>query len=462
MKKVLALVLVLVMLFPACVGAAPAFLSELYTNYTGNYSITFKLDNVDNIMRVLEEEGVLEEIERQIDVRGLLTGLSCGESMTVKADVTNDMKSIKIHTATDVNTALSINENMNVSANLKSYMWITIDISDVENPVFKIIQKTPSHNKYEYVDIAAQFSQEDKQEMVMGLSYVLNKEFLTGFVAESAALLEKHATIDANDTECTIRIDDAGLKEIVCESLKMIAVQIGADVEAQVEIQEFIDEFISMNIRLLGEDGILIKYGLENGKPKDVYMAIDVSVDLTRLVGSESEFSIDMLIEERGTISDIGTTVVEYPELTEENSFDGSYYYSEWGDYEDYEEKPEYPVRNVYNLVDYLPVVDGKVYFPLRQILTEAYGDTMTLSYDNGTVTVNCEHFPSYKTLSFAVGSDTVYTDGVAHTIGATSRVENGVTYVSETFVKEILGWSIFDVYYDLMQKKFVYDFATY
>lgn len=461
MKKVLALVLAVVMLCPLCVGAAPAFLSELYTNYTGNYSMTFKLDNVDNIMRVLEEEGVLEEIEKNVDIRGLLSGFSCGESMTVKADITNDMKTIKIHTATDVNTALSINENMNVSANLKSYMWITIDISDVGNPVFKIIKKTPSHNKYEYVDIAAQFSQEDKQEMVMGLSYVLNKEFLTGFVAESAVLLEKHATIDANDTECTIRIDDAGLKEIVCESLKMIAVQLGADVEAQIEIQEFIDEFTSMNIRLLGEDGILIKYGLENGKPKEVYTAIDLSVDLTQLVGSESEFSIDMLIEERGTISDIGTTVVEYPELNEENSFDGTIIFEEV--YDDYEEwEPEYPNWNVYNWVDYLPVMDGKVYFPLRQILTEAYGDTMTLSYDNGAVTVNCEHFPSYKELSFAVGSDTVYTDGVAHTIGATSRVENGVTYVSETFVKEILGWSIFDVYYDLMQKKFVYDFATY
>lgn len=461
MKKVLVLVLVFVMLFPACVGAAPAFLSELYTNYTGNYSMTFKLDNVDNIMRVLEEEGVLEEIERQIDVRGLLTGLSCGESMTVKADITNDMKSIKIHTATEVNTALSVNENMSVSANLKSYMWITIDISDVENPVFKIIQKTPSHNKYEYVDIAAQFSQEDKQEMVMGLSYVLNKEFLTGFVAESAALLEKHATIDAGDTECTIRIDDAGLKEIVCESLKMIAVQLGADVEAQIEIQEFIDEFISMNIRLLGEDGILIKYGLENGKPKDVYMAIDVSVDLTQLVGSESEFSIDMLIEESGTISDIGTTVVEYPELTEENSFDGTTIFEEV--YDDYEEwEPEYPIRNVYHAMDYLPVIDGEVYFPLRLILTEAYGENVVLSYDNGLITLNSDYFPSYKVLNFTVGDTVVYTDGIAHTIGATSVVENGVTYVSKAFLEEILGWSIWNVGYDLLEKIYFYDIITY
>ena len=464
MKRFLASVLVFLMLFGTVAGAAPAFLTEIYNNYTGSYNITFKLDNVDSVMRVLEEEGVLEEIEKHVDIRGLLSELSVGENIVVKAEISDDLKKVKVQTESEVEVYVPVNDNLNITTKSKSYIWTTIDISDLENPVFKAVQKTPLHNKYEYIDLTAYFPKGQETQAVAWLNTIFDKDFVTGYMAKGAELLDKYASIDLTATECVIKIDDAGFKAIIKELLQYLSVQFGADEEMQRDINDFLAQFEAASMRLLGEEGITVKYGLNNGVPTDVHTMLDVSLDLTQFVGSQSEFSLDMLVECEGVISNIGTTTVEYPILTDENSFDGTIIYKAYEEYEyygDYEEI-EYPVWNVYNYVDYLPVVEEKVYFPLRQILTEAYGDTMTLSYDNGAVTVNCEHFPSYKTLSFAIGSDTVYTDGVAHTIGATSVVVDGVTYVSETFVKEILGWSIFDVHYDLMQKKFMYDFATY
>lgn len=461
MKRFIALLVALMMLFSVTAGAAPAFLSELYTNYTSNASITFELENVDGLMNVLEEAGVLEEIEKNVDIRSLLSDFTYGGSTTAKVDISNDFKTVKMHTASDVNLAVSLNPNMSANANLKAQSWIMLDISDAENPVFKVIQKSPIHNKYEYVDIAAQFSQEDKQAMALALSTVLDKDFLTVLVAKGAELLEKYATIDLTDSECVIRIDDAGIKVIVTEVLNLLAVQLGADVETQMEIQELLDEFKEMDFRILGEDGIVCKYSLENGKPKDVYEAIDISLDLTELAGTESPFTLDIQIEGNGTISDIGTTVVEFPELTEENSFDGTILYEAYEDYEIYEEEKEYPIWNLDNYTEYLPVVNGEVYAPFRQIMKEAFEENVQIGYDNGVITATCDYFPSYKEVKFTVGENTVYTDGIAHTISGPAVIENGVTYVSKSFIEEILGWDYFYAEYNLIEKVYRYDIYT-
>ena len=70
-----------------------------------------------------------------------------------------------------------------------------------------------------------------------------DKDFVTGYMAKGAELLDKYAAIDLTATECVIKIDDAGFKAIIKELLQYLSVQFGADEEMQRDINDFLTQF---------------------------------------------------------------------------------------------------------------------------------------------------------------------------------------------------------------------------
>ena len=391
-----------------------------------------------------------------------------GDSV-IKYDISPDYNKIRASVESAADIGADINQSLSFSATTKAGIWIDMDISDVTNPKFLVISLSPENKKYQYVDLFEAMDEETKLSTILTLKLLLNDQTISGINDKIVDLYEENATVSKDKDTVTITIDNEGFTKIVDEVLDIVAGYIAAldpeSAEDAAEILEF--SLADIGIQFLGEKGIVMEYNKDYTECKivcDMYINFN---DIMALMGEEvpemeNELVLGFTITETQKIYDKGTTVIAYPELTEENSIDISYEYG-YVDYEDeeYEYEPEYPNYLVKVTAEYLPIIDGEVYVPFRAILEDAYdAENVNIGYENGLITVTSEYFTDMEKISFKVGETTVNVDGYDFEVGK-SILENGVTYVPADFFEIVFGWEVGAAHYDYIENYFYVSFWT-
>lgn len=478
MKRTVATIICVVMLLCSIsVGAQTDFLTDMYTNYTGDYTVSISFESADDVYALLGELQVPEQIENFIDIKAVLkTLLSLDSKMLLQIDMSSDMKKVKLALTADAEQNIDVNKNLNIALSSKMGMWMNMDLSDAQKPIMQIIYSYPYTNKYMVVDALETLpDEEDKADFVKTMSMIFNKEFMTAVNTYSAQVLEKYAEIKMSSGKCIIKLDNDALigmiKEVipyVFGQMRGIFATMGADGEEINYILESLEQIPFEKIKLLGDKGITYTYILKNGKISSVDTIADICIDISSIYESLTGMTWDYMasgtlgfeVKSKVTMSKINTTTVTLPKLTEENSFSLSDMLPKPQIPENMEEMPAYPNWWAGGSTEKLPMIDGVVYVPLRTTLEAAYEDSVEISFENGAIMAKSEYFPSFKSLKLVVGSDSVYADANEFKTG-TVLLENGVTYVSSKLFEELFSWQLSGASYDILTNEYWYEFYT-
>lgn len=477
MKKILSFIIVMVMLVSSIgVSAQTDFLNEIYTNYTSDYNVKISFESTDEIVALVNELDFLDEIETFVNLKSLLnTILSLNTKMNVQLETSDDFKIMKASLTADTKQLIDVNKNLSADINSHTGMWINMDISDTKNPVMQVVYSYPFLNKYLVIDAFEMLNEEEKLQLASMLGFVMNREYMVAVNAYSAQLLKKYADIKISLGKYIISLDNEGLTKMLDEAMPYIMRQ-SANLmmdttlsgDAAEEMMAMFDGISFEGIKLLGDKGISCTYTLKSGKISKAELKTDISVDIskiyTSLTGMEWEFvsngNIDFDVQIDATMSKIGTTKVNMPYLTEENSFSMMDMMPE---YEMIEEEPyeeELPYWYVGDWIDYLPVIEGEVFVPLRSVLEGGYSDKVNISFENGVITAVCDYFPGFKKMTLAAGSSKVYTDNGEYTT-KNVIIENGTTYVSSKLFTELFKWQLAEAQHSYVTGVNYYEFYT-
>ncbi len=476
MKKLLTLVLASLLLITNVFAAAdiPEFMQKEYNNYTASYKISMTFDNAQSIVAFLEEVEMPEQIEYFVDLKTLLkTLLSCDGEMFLQADMSEDFKKIKLALTTEEKYYIEPNSNLDITINSKEGLWLNIDLTKEGNEVFEMIVLSPIQNKYLKMDLAQYLAQE---EMDM-LKSVFSKEYIESISKPLVESLYKYVKFEGSGSKYTMTLDNEGFSQYCADIFGMMA-QISASSQEMTQ-----EEMIMMaafteifkNMKFLGDDGLVCEYTLDGMNIIHESSRADIEMDISKmfelLTGQawqyENRLSLDFTFSTDCDISKVGSTTVEFPVLTEENSFtledvmpspvpDDDYYYEEDG----WVEEPEYPYWYVGEECQYLPVVNGQIYVPLRQTLEAAYENTVTIDYNKGVINVSSKYFPGGQNLKMTVGESTVYFGEFPFETGEILLV-GGTTYVPAKLFCEGFGWELVYAGYSLIDGYYYYEFYT-
>lgn len=473
MKK-LSLVFAMLFMLLLCIGVSASdfdMFREVALNYTSESEMAMTFNTSDEFVAALEE---LNGEEMDLDGSGMMDAymffgslLNIEGDSVIKCDISPDYNKIKVSVESAADVGADINKNLSFSATSKAGVWIDMDISDIANPKCLVIMSSPENKKYQYVDVFETMDEETRLSTLLTLKVLLNDQTVSGINDKVADMYEENATISKDGDTVTITIDNEGFTNIVDEVIDIMAGYIAAlDPESAEDATEMLEfSLADLGIQFLGEKGIVMEYNKDYTECKmvcDMYINFN---DMMALMGEEvpemeNELVLGFTITETQKIHDKGTTVIAYPELTEENSIDvnDEYFYIEDDYYDEYE--PEYPYYFPSISPDYLPIVDGEIYVPFRAMLEEAYDGNVNIGYENGLITVTSEYFTDMETLSFKVGESKATVDGYDFEVG-TILLENGVTYVSADFFEIVFGWELNSANYDLLYDYYYVEFYT-
>lgn len=477
MKKLLTLVLASLLLITNVFAAAdiPEFMQKEYNNYTASYKISMTFDNADSIVAFLEEVEMPKQIEYFVDLKTLLkTLLSYDGEMLLQADVSEDFKKIKLALTTEEKYYIEPNSNLDITINAKEGLWLDIDLTKDGSEVFEIIVISPIQNKYLKMDLIPYFAKED-MDMIKS---IFNKEYIESMSKPLVESLYKYVKFEGSGSKYTMTLDNEGFSQYCADLFGMMA-QISASsqemTQGDAQMMAAYTE-IFKNMKFLGDDGMVCDFTLDGNNISYESSRVDFEMDISKMVELmtgqawqyQNRLSLDFTLSVGCDISKVGSTTVEFPVLTEENSFtledvmptttpDDNYD----GIYEDDEySEPEYPNWYIGETCDYLPVVNGQIYVPLRQTLEAAYDVNVTIGYNKGVINASSEYFPGGQNLKMTVGESTVYFGEFPFEAGEILLV-GGTTYVPAKLFCEGFGWELAYAGYSLIDGCYYYEFYT-
>lgn len=473
MKKTISIILAMMFAFSFVTANAevPKFLTEDYNNYTGYYSVSLSFESGDDIIALLEELEMPDEVNNFVDLKALLKSLfSYDGQMLLQADISDDFHKVELSLTSETVYKLDINSNLSVDADMKMGMWMKLDMNE-ENPVFEIIYSHPMLNKYAIINVFEMAGENEKEEIFKALEGIFDEEYIKAIQETTTSLMEEYADIKMSGSVCTVKIDNDGFTAMMDELMNTIPEMMvenseNADPAYMDEAFSEIPSFVGMKI--LGDGGLVYKYSLLSGKISKIEMSMDLDVDVSNLVtcltGEDWEYEssgrLAFQMKSIVKISKIGKTKVDFPVITDENSFDIMEMMPESYEPEGDVKEKEYPNFYAEGCVDYLPVIDGDIYVPVRATFTSAYEDQVEIQYNDGIITLGSNYFPGFTQLKMVVGSGIVYADAKEYKTGNVIE-RNGVSYVNYKLIEDVFGWEISSAYYDMINKTYDYYFYT-
>ncbi len=477
MKKFIALLLTVVLTFGSVSVFAelPKALTQPMNNYSGSYNLSVVFENSGEITDLLDELGVLEEVEKYVDLEEFLKGLLSSETeMLVQADISKDFRKIKVGVTSASTVATVINMNASFSANVKEGVWLDVDL-DAAEPVFNIIYTGALNNKYITLDLFELIPEDQKITVLGFMNSLISQENINNLSKWAADLFEKHSKVKVSGSTVTITMDNDGFiamtKEIVDYVLDIMEAAFGLNEDFVMPTQEELDEVYGIldKFKFLGKDGITCKYIISGGKLSSSEIKMDFDFDIKALVEdmtgfwpAESQGKLSFTITEKVKVSKVGSTKVDFPKLTEENSvsavelFDLAPEIPE----ENEEEYIPYPFFYAYAEAENIPTIGDQYFVPLRALLEDAYGGSVVLDYNNGVITAKSDYFPGFKTLTLTEDSGAVFADDRKNDM-AKIRVINGTTYVPVSLFEDVFGWTLEDLRYDMINDVYYIGFYT-
>ncbi len=465
MKKFISVVITIIMLIStACAnGIVPKFLSNPMTNYTADYNMSITFDNSDEIIKLFEELNMPKEINYFVDLETLLhTLLSYDGKMNLQTDISDDYQEIELALTAGSEHSIVFNPNLNMDIDTKMGMWLNMDLSDNTNPVFDAVYQQPFLNKYMKISSADIFEQDGILDMFKS---IFNKEYIDYIQKNSTELFVKHSTVRSSASKYIFTMDNDGFAAYLNEILYMIADML-PDSDETIVVPDL------SGLTFLGENGFRTEVTLNGGKLKTENIVADISIDLSKIYPIisgmpweyESTGKIDFTVSMDAVVSKIGRTKIVFPKLTEDNSFSiddlaGASDIGIDGAYPETEPAP-YPLWYVGEECEYLAIIDGEVYVPLRQTLESAYEDSVLIDYNNDKITISCDYFNKHNQIIVNINSVNALADGKECKIMKPVLYKDK-TYVSNTFFTELFDWEFGYASHDLVRDSYQYTFYT-
>ncbi len=464
MKKLLAVILSVVMLLSSFAVNASSldFLRKSYTNYSSQAQTYFSIDNVDGLLTGIESVLGISFENDYVDLAMLLKSISeSAETVYVKADISEDYKKIKLSMSDDASLNVDINENFNFQVNTKAALWIDMDISDAMNPKLMIIMTDPMSTKYNYIDvIETVFSELDQSQqlLVMTVLYSLfDEEFISAANDAVIDSFEKNATVTEEDGAYTVALDNDGFLRVIDDVIDFVAGEVFELFSAFMPEQEGVSmdvveipQIAELGLKILGENGFVTKYTFDEENVSSAEISCDLEISLKNVfevLGEVYPYEQDITFEATfgGTelIFDVGTTTVEFPVLTEENSI--NLYDTLFPDY-------EYDYDYDWFSINYEYKLDEDVlYVPFEELINKGFANLeFVYDYKDNNVSVEIPGFERFEKLSFNVGESTANVDGNSVLVGEIIE-KDGTVYVSELFINSVFGWEAGYAYCDLL-----------
>ena len=470
MKRFVAVFLSMMMIFSSIAVNAEVldFLRITSNNHTVEADLKFSFDNADEFFDGLTEIFGELSSDAPVDVKMLVESLFSSTSGTlVKTDISEDYKKIKAFMTTDAEIFADVNENLSATASVSSSMWIDMDISDVTNPKCKIVSYSPVNTKYVCFDLfELMFETMDDGEkmMVLAIMYsLLDEEFISKTSNYIVDCYEKYGDAVKEGNTVTVKFDNDGFLKLVDDLIVFVVDEFMEifPMDQSVENDFSIPSIAETGLVVLGDNGVVSTFNLnENGDIScDTVVDFEISLkNIFDILGDEFPYEEDLVIEltveANEKLFDIGTTVVELPELTKENSVSledvmyGDYYESDY---------PHYWVT-----VETAFVPDSEVlYVPFEEIMYGAYDEYAVVEKNDNLVTVTCEKFDEYNSITFEVGDTKAYLDGQEVTFDGQILEVDGVVYVSRKFLHKVLGWDITEMVYSIVDETYAIEIDT-
>ncbi len=461
MKKFIALLIVAMLLIPQTVlGADLSSLNYTMNNATAKYEMSFKFNKPLEIISSLEDYGYLGEISDFIDLKALLENLSTASIKgEVKLDASEDFKKIKMYSQASENTSLTFNENLNIYAESSAAVWMDMDFSDLSNPKLKMITKSPFIRKYVVLDTA------DYDTSFMDLSQIsalFSKETLEAINKTALNILEKHAKILYANGKYTIKLDDAGFKGYVKDLISYAIPFTGLSADESAELMQAVSYLDKISI--LGKDGLSMIYVLSGRKISLAETKLHISLNIYDILNTAQteipEFLtkensyIDFTLSAKEKYSDIGSTKVTLPVLTDENTYQP---YSYEGYYpEEYEYELPY---SLWGTTESIIIENDKYYLPLRSLFAENFEEgRYSLSYNDGVVLILGELLPQIEIIP---SLNKIYVNSALHSEGSV-KIRDNVTYIDAEALSSILGYNLSYLDYSLIDKTYSYGLYRY
>lgn len=390
-----------------------------------------------NFLKVIKEE---EEYETPFDYCTLAEGLLATRQ---KADMSivssEDCKDVTLGAESELSVPFHMNENFKADIWAKVGLWLDMDVTDKNKPVFDVICKLPFSSNYmiiEYKDLAERGFDFD------GLNHVLemcadeeNRNELGAYVEELIVANTKIKEVRRNQ-EYVLTTDDAGFKAIAGALINKaldIAKEQHPDIDDEFyEGVQIAGETLS-KIPVVGKDGMKVTVRLNKGKLSSVDCALHVDFniyDIMELYGEDvsaynrDDWAVDLTINMNTTYSKFNEKIdVPMPPLTEYNSDSILNYYK----YDDYTE------INTYYPVD--KGVEGALMIPLRDGMAALNIDDYNIA--ENTVNIADRHdWYNFEKITLTLDSDEITVDGVARTLSEAVVSDDGLIVVPHDLIE--------------------------
>lgn len=453
MKKITIAVLCLTMLFFVNCKALD-FTKKTTKNYTSTGEFSLHVKNVDELYELIyniESDQYVGFWNYNTFFKSMLTS---DGTVNIKSDVSDDYKNIKLYMDAGYKYDVKANSLVSARIDVNAALWLDVNMSDVQNPKFDIIVASPFSDEYYYIDLLKILDKDDTKKLALLLAATnsIDKEALENMNSFSAEYLEKYAVPSEENGIYTIKLNNDELFEyidaVLNYSYNMFASKMSFGRDKEVKNAFSLKD---LELKILGEDGITVVYGTKDGKPEYSSFLCDVNFELREifeLFGKkyplDKNFCVDAEFSIKSDYTEIGSTKVEIPEITEDNSIsiaDRIY--------------PPMPVIPRYYVnIEYDDVLNVEEYYvPFDELMEKAFEDNVEFTVSDGIVRAESEYFKGFKTLKFVVGEETANIDGVEKEMGK-SWIFGEKVFVGKEFVENILGWQISEYKHNLITNK--------
>lgn len=183
------------------------FLKKEYKSFEGKIKISAKLNKPLDILSKIPVG------ENYIDLQKLVeSALNSTGEYNCKAIMELDNSKMQMEMTGKSNIPLSVNRNLDVDINARQGVWLNIDLSDEENPVYETIMQNPIFDKYIYMDMTSDMLYVPASMGVIGGADGPTSIYV---ISETADDSESAAVIGGADEPTSIYTADGGEDEII-------------------------------------------------------------------------------------------------------------------------------------------------------------------------------------------------------------------------------------------------------
>ncbi len=411
MKKIISLVIALIMLQTTALANATEGFAELWENYSNLRSFkgeTAMAVTINEPLLILEDIPLEDDgLDYPLMINDLLSSTATAD---YSVSISEDYKKMQMAMSIAYDVPISFNEDFKLEAWTRMGMWLDYDMTDPEAPVYKMIMKVPFESKYQVFDMVKEYDGD--------ITEVINADVISEMSDVMLEIIKKNGEITRTKDGYHVKFDNDGMVGYLADVFGIAKLLEPGEAEIYDEIIAAI-ESVKGKLNILGEDGLSLEF-TENAQG-DITAYIEAIhfdfnlYDIANLLGLDTEglarerADINITFKAITEISGQNKTVVELPELTEENSEDmyGGYDYV----YEEYEPY-ESPYIYAYVYSDQMPYVeDGEVFLPVYDLFKAMFAGDFVITADSLRYTATGENKYGIGQMFVKVGENSVMVD---------------------------------------------------